>query len=70
MPRRPSSFLFPHSIDHYTVSDNTKDTSGAKVPTYIVSTIGVKAFVQPAGSDIVSEYAQINETVSHTIYLQ
>jgi hypothetical protein len=67
--RSPSSFLFPHSIDHYTVAF-AKDTSGAKTPTYTISTSGAKAFVQPAGAKVVTSYAQNNEVVTHSIYLQ
>ncbi len=67
--RKPSSFLFPHTIDHYTVAF-TKDTSGAKTPSYTISTSGARAFVQPAGSEVVVDYAQVNKIVSHTIYLQ
>jgi len=66
---KPSSFLFPHTIDHYTVS-YAKDTSGAKTPTYTVSTTGIKSFVQPAVSEIKAEYQQTNEVVTTVCYIQ
>ena len=67
--RKPSGFLFPHTIDIHTATF-AKDTSGAKTPTYSVSTSGAKVFVQPAGSDVTTSYSQVNETVSHSIYVQ
>lgn len=57
----------PHTVSHYSVSWS-KDTSGAKVPTYTLSGT-FPAFVQPAASKVVDVYKQLNETINYSIYL-
>ena len=61
--------IFPHKIDHYLVS-YTKDTSGAKTPSYTLVTEDIKCFVQPAMAKVVDSYFQSNIIVSHSIFTE
>lgn len=57
-----------HSADIYTATAGSLDASGNTTYTFVSLKSGLKCFVQPAPSKVITEYHQQDEDITHTLY--
>ena len=57
-----------HTADVYTSTAGSLDASGKTTYTFVSNLAGLKCFVQPAPSKVITEYQQTDEDITHTLF--